>query len=127
MKNLFRAINKSQRTFVPVARFEFEKFGVPARRVTGHSALADGIALETLHVGAPSKPLKSVSTLVAPAEGTKIFLPSPSVQGLGTMCLHSGVRPVDRPAALPSLQFPFSAPERISRQAQEANRHDYHE
>jgi hypothetical protein len=98
---------------VPVTRFEFEKFGIPVRRVTGHSALAVGIALDTPRVHAAlSKPLKSAPTLVAPAQATKIFLPSPSVQGLGSMCLHSGVRPVDRPAALPSLQLRLSAPER---------------
>lgn len=79
------------------------------RRVTGHRAF--------------------LATWVHPAQATKIFLPSPSVQGLGTMRLHSGARPVDRPAALPSLQFPFSAAERISGQAQEAERiaSDYHE
>jgi hypothetical protein len=35
-------------------------------------------------------------------EAARILLPSPSLQGYGLMCLRSGARPVDCPAALPS-------------------------
>ena len=89
MKTLTRATRKPQRLFVPITAFEFESFTVRVRRVARHRPLPKGVFAR--QNSSPSQD-----------NAAKIFLPSPSLQGLGPMCLRSGARPAAHPVALPS-------------------------
>src|SRR5437899_11117183 len=96
MKTLIRAVKKTQRSFVPIASFEFERFEIPVRRVKSHGPLPTGAVFRNLSQS------KTILTPIDAAQPAEIFLPSPSLQGLGQMYLRLGARPVHRPAALPS-------------------------
>ena len=109
MKTLIRATRKPQRSIVPIAFFEFESFEVHVRRVTRHKPLAIGAAFRRLNIHLPSSQSKTILTPIDAAQPAEIFLPSPSLQGHGLMCLRSGARPVVRPAALSSRRLHASA------------------
>lgn len=118
MKTLIRAARKPQRANVPLASFEFETFEVRVRRVTRHKPLAIGAAFRRLNIHISSK-CKATPRPIDAAKPAKIFLPSPSPQGLGLMRLRLGARPVGCPAALSSREFPSSALNPIAKEARE--------
>ena len=102
MKTQTRATKKTQPLFVPIASFEFESFNLPVRRVKSHGLLPIGAVLRKLNVCPQSSEIKFTHAPLSGAESAKIFLPSPSPQGPGRMCLRLGARLVSRPTALPS-------------------------
>jgi hypothetical protein len=105
MKTLIRAARKPQRSFVPITPFEFESFEVRVRRVTRHRPRPIGVSFRKVNVHRVARQFKTMPGPIDAVHCTKIFLPSPSLQGHGLMCLHSGARPVHRPAALSSRQL----------------------
>src|SRR5271157_5730521 len=109
MKTLTPVATKPQRFFVPIAPFEFESFEVRVRRVTRHRPLPIGVSFRKVNVHRVSRQFKTMPGPVDAVRRTKIFLPSPSLQGHGSTCLPLGARPVDRPAALSSRQLYASA------------------
>ena len=111
MKTPIRATSKVQRLVVPMNLFAFESFEVPVRQVTRHRPLRVGASFRKLNVHRGSRRYKPMPGWIDAVDRTKIFLPSPSLQGHGLMCLHLGARPVEHPAALSSRQFHFSAPD----------------
>jgi hypothetical protein len=119
MKTLTRATSKAKRSFVPIAPFEFESFEVRVRRVTRHRRVPIQVASRLVNIHPPSRQFKTTPRAIDPAQRTTVFLPSPSLQGLGMMRLHSGARPVDHPAVLSSRQFHSSALNRIPKEARE--------
>jgi hypothetical protein len=119
MKTLIRAAMKPQRSFVPITPFEFESFEVRVRRVTRHRPLPIGVSFRKVNVHRVSRQFKTMPGPIDAVHRTKIFLPSPSLQGHGLMCLPLGARPVDRPAALSSRQLYASASNPIPKAARE--------
>lgn len=117
MKTLIRAARKPQRSIVPVASFEFETFEVRVRRVTRHKPLVVGAASGRLNTHLPSSQPKTIVPPIDPPQPADIFLPSPSLQGRGSMRLHLGARSVDHPAALSSRQLRASASDPIPKKA----------
>jgi hypothetical protein len=109
MKTQIRAARKPQRSFVPITPFEFESFEVRVGRVTRHRPFSIGVSYRKVNVRGVLKQFKTIPGPVNAVHHTKILLPSPSLQGHGLMCLRSGARLVDRPAALPSRQLHASA------------------
>ena len=101
MKTLIRATTKPRRSFVPVASFEFESFEVRVRRITRHKPLPME-SFRRMNIHRPSRQFKTMPQADRAVQRAKIFLPSPSLQGHGLMCLHLGARPVNHPAALSS-------------------------
>jgi len=119
MKTLTRATRKPQRSFVPIASFEFESFEVRVRRVTRHKPLPIGVSCRKVNVHRVSRQFKTILPPIDADSRETIFLPSPSVQGHGLMCLRSGARPADCPAALSSRQLRASARNPIPKEARE--------
>ena len=105
MKTPIRAETKPQRSFVPIASFEFESFEVRVQRVTRHRPLSIGLNFRKVNVRRALRQFKTVARPRDAVRLTKILLPSPSHQGLGWMSLHLWARPVDQTAALSSRQF----------------------
>lgn len=114
MKTLIRAEKKAPRSFVPIAPFEFESFEVRVERVTRHRPLAIGLSIRKVNVRRALRQFKTVGRPTEAVPLTKIFLPSPKLQGHGLMCLRLGARPVASPAALSSRQLQSSAPNALS-------------
>jgi len=117
MNTLIRAAMKPQRLFVPTTPFAFESFEVRVRRVTRHRPLPIGVSFRKVNVHRVSKQSKTMPGPIDAVHRTKIFLPSPSLQGHGLMCSPSGARPVHRPAALSSRQLYASASNPIPKAA----------
>ena len=113
MKPLFRATREPQRLFVPIVPFAFDSFEVRVRRVACHKPLPIGAAFRRMNIQRPPTQFKTTPRSIDAAQRAKNFLPSPSLQGHGLMCSHSGARPVDHPAALASRQLHASAPNPI--------------
>ena len=105
MNTLIRAAMKPQRSFVPITPFEFDSFEVRVRRVKRYRPLPLGVSFRKVNVHRVSRQFKTMPGPIDALHRTKIFLPSPSLQGHGLMCLPLGARPVDRPAALSSRQL----------------------
>jgi len=119
MKTLIRATRKPQRSIVPIASFEFESFELHVRRVAGHRPLPVGVAFRKLDIHPSSRQFKTIPRPIDAAQRAKDFLPSPSLQGHGLMCLRSGARPDEQPAALSSRQLHASASNPIPKAARE--------
>jgi hypothetical protein len=119
MKTLTRATRKLQRSFVPIASFEFERFEVRLRRVTRPRRVPIRVASKRVSIHLPSRQFKTILTPIDAASRENIFLPSPSLQGRGLMRLHLGARSVDHPAALSSRQLHASASNPIPKAARE--------
>ena len=102
MKTQTCAANKTPWAFVPIASFEFESFEIPVRRVNTRRPLLTGAVVRSVKVDPRSSQSETTLTPIDTAQPAKIFLPSPSTQGRGPMCLRLGARPVARPAALSS-------------------------
>jgi hypothetical protein len=118
MKTLIRAARKPKRSFVPIISFEFESFEVRMRRVTPQKPLPIGVSFRKVSAHRVSRQFKTLPGLIDVVQRTKIFLPSPSLQGHGLMSLHLGARPV-RPAALSSRQFHQTASNFFTKEARE--------
>ena len=119
MKTLIRAASKAQRSFVPMALFEFESFEVRVRWVARHKAFPTGVSFRKVNVHRVSRQFKTMPGPIDAVHRTKLFLPSPSLQGHGLMCLHLGARPDVRPAALSCRQFQPTAPNSFTKEARE--------
>jgi hypothetical protein len=89
MKTLTRSAKKPQRSLVPITAFEFESFGVRVRRVARHRPVPTGV-------------FACQNSPASQDNAVEVFLPSPSLQGLGAMCLRSEARPAAHSVALPS-------------------------
>jgi hypothetical protein len=120
MKTLIRARTKPHGAFVPMASFEFERFEVRVRRVTHHRLLPIEFPAKRLKRHLHSTRPKTIPMPFDAAQRPKDFPPSPSLQGLGLMCLRSGARPVDRPAATSSL-FVLREPNQIASESHTIN------
>ena len=114
MKTPIRATSKVQRLVVPMNLFAFESFEVGVRQATRRRPLRVGASFRKLNVHRGSRRYKPMPGWIDAVDRTKIFLPSPSLQGHGLMCLHSGARPVEDLAALPSRQLHLAAPDPFS-------------
>ena len=110
MKTEICATETPQRLFVPIASFEFQNFEVPVQKATNCKRRPSGIAFRKLNSDAGAK-CKSSPKLMGVVR--KIFLPPPSVQGLGLASLHSGA--ANRSSEPPSSrQFHATAPNLFS-------------
>jgi hypothetical protein len=85
MKTLICATRKPQRSILPIAPFEFESFEVRIRKITRHKPLVTGAAFRRLNIHLPSSQSKTILTPIDAAQAAEMFLPSPSLQGLGEM------------------------------------------
>jgi hypothetical protein len=106
MKTLILTTRKAQRSFVPITAFQFERFEVRVRRAKRRRPLPTEVSFKKVL----SKAFPGNSTPYHDRSGffmhTTIFLPSPSLQGRGPMCLPLGARSVHRnPAALSPPEF----------------------
>ncbi len=126
MNTLIRAARKPQRSFVPITPFEFDSFEVRVRRVTRHRPLPIGVSFRKVNAHHVSRQFKTKPGPVDAVRRTKIFLPSPSLQGHGLTCLPLGARPVARPAALSSRQLYASASNPIPKAAREPEKISTH-
>ena len=105
MKTLIRVTRKPQRLFVPITPFEFESFEVRVRRATRHRLLPIGVSFRNVNGHWVSRQFQIMPGSIDAVHRTRIFLPSPSLQGQGWMCSRLRARPVDHRAALSSQQF----------------------
>jgi len=119
MKTRSRAAMKPQRLVVPIAPFEFATFDVPVRRVTRQRRVPIRVAIRRANPVLHAKTFKAKRRSIDADQRTKVFLPSPSLQGHGWMSWRVGARPVGCPAALSSRQLRASAPNPIPRAARE--------
>ena len=109
MKPLIRATRNHSGHSCQWSPFEFESFEVRVRRIARHKPLPIGVSFRRMNIHRPPRQFKTIPRPIDAAQRAKNFLPSPSLQGLGLMCLRTRGRPVDRPAALSSRQLHASA------------------
>ncbi len=119
MKTRIRVTGKPQQEIVPILSFEFEIFEVRVRRVTRHKSWGIGAAFKRVNIHIGSR-CKTTPTPIDAAESAKIFLPSPSPQGLGQTCMRLGARLVGCPAALSSREFHSSSLNSLAKAARES-------
>lgn len=117
MKTLIRATMQPQWSVLPIAPFEFATFDVPVRRVTRQRLVPIRVAIRRANTVLHAGPFKAKRGSIDPDQRTKVFLPSPSLQGHGWMSLQLRARPVDHSAALSPLQLHLNAPEFFTKEA----------
>jgi len=117
MKTPIRDARIPQRSVVPIAPFEFEKFELRVRTVTRQRPALIGALLRKSNGPIPKNQARISIAPADAATSPRIFPPSPSPQGLGLVCLRLETRSAAKPTASTSGARPSRSRSGIQRGA----------